>query len=97
MVNDFQLIIDDEKYFTLSNESVSTNRGFYSSDKGKTPPQVKFKRNQKYQRKVLVRIAISTNGISSPFFPEQQQAINELHLITAIASLVIWIKTMYNL
>ena len=30
--NDFELIMDDEKYFTLTNEPVSTNCGFYTSD-----------------------------------------------------------------
>ncbi|CAF1440368.1 unnamed protein product [Rotaria magnacalcarata] len=30
--NDFELIMDDEKYFTLTNESMSNNRGFYTSD-----------------------------------------------------------------
>jgi hypothetical protein len=53
--NDFELVLDDERYFSLSDQSVSTNRGFYTSDKGKTPPEVKqFKRTEKYESKVLV-------------------------------------------
>ena len=75
--NDFELIMDDEKYFTLTNESVSTNRGFYTSDPSTTPSDVKFKRTQKYPAKVLVWIAISEKGISKPFFAKQTQAINE--------------------
>jgi transposase len=74
--NDFEVIMDDEKYFTLSDQSTSTNRGFYSSNKEETPPQVKFKRTHKYEPKVLVWAAISENGISSLFFAKQQQAIN---------------------
>lgn len=78
LLNDnFELIMDDEKYFTLSNESVSTNRGFYTSNASVTPPNVKFRRTQKYCVKVLVWIAVSENGISKPFFAKQAQAINE--------------------
>ena len=57
--NDFELIMDDEKYFTLTNEWVSTNRGFYTSAPSITPYNVKFKRTQKYCTKVVVWIAIS--------------------------------------
>ena len=71
-----ELILDDEKYFTPTNESVSTNRGFYTSDLSVTPPNVKFKRTQKYSPKVLVWIAISEKGVSEPFFAQQRQAIN---------------------
>lgn len=75
--NDFELILDDEKYFQLSDQSASTNRGYYSSDKQATPPEVKFKRTRKYAPKILVWVAISTNGVSSCFFAKQRQAINE--------------------
>ena len=96
--NDFQLIMDDEKYFILTNESVSTNRGFYTSDRSITPSDVKFKRTQKYCTKVLVWIAISENGISKPFFSKQAQAINEItylkHCIKA--RLMSFIKTYHN-
>ncbi|CAF3226421.1 unnamed protein product [Rotaria socialis] len=66
--NDFQIIMDDEKYFLLSDQSVPTNRGYYSSDMSLTSPEVKFKRVQKFEQEVLAWIAISTNDISSPFF-----------------------------
>lgn len=69
----FELIMDDENYFTLTNESVSTNRGFYTSDPGVTPAHVKLKRTQKYSAKVLVWIAVSDKGISEPFFAQQRQ------------------------
>ncbi|CAF3669414.1 unnamed protein product [Rotaria socialis] len=75
--NDVEPIMNDEKYFTLTNELVSTNRGFYTSDPSTTPSEVKFKCNQKYPGKILVWIAISEKGISKPFFAKQTQAINE--------------------
>ena len=40
--NDFELIMDDEKYFLLQDQSAPTNRGLYTSDKRTTAPQVKF-------------------------------------------------------
>ena len=75
--NDFQMVMDDEKYFMLTDHSVPTNRGYYTSNKAATPSDVKFKQTRKYKPKILVWIAISTNGISSPFFPKHKQAINE--------------------
>ena len=96
--NDFELIMDDEKYFTLTNEPVSTNCGFYTSDPSIAPSDVKFKRTQKYCTKVLVWITISENGISKSFFSKQAQAINEItylkHCIKA--RLMPFIKTYHN-
>jgi transposase len=75
--NDFELIMDDEKYFQLADQSVPTNRGFYSSNKRTNSPHVKFKKTRKFEPKILVWIAISASGISSPFFAKQKQAINQ--------------------
>ncbi|CAM4810832.1 unnamed protein product [Rotaria magnacalcarata] len=66
--NDFEFIMDDEKYFLSQDQSVPTNRGSYTSDKRSTAPQIKFKRIQKFEPKVLVWIAVSEKGISKPFF-----------------------------
>ena len=62
--NDFQLIMDDEKYFLLQDQSAATNRVFYTSDKRTTASKVKFKRIQKFEAKILVWIAISEKAIS---------------------------------
>ena len=40
--NDFELIMDDEKYFLLQDQSAPTNCGLYTSDKRTTVSQVKF-------------------------------------------------------
>ena len=71
-------MLDDENYFLLHNESISANRGFYTSDPSAAPPEVKFKRIQKLEPKILVRIAISENGILTSFFSNQQQAITQM-------------------
>ncbi|CAF3215252.1 unnamed protein product [Rotaria socialis] len=71
-------------YQTVSNhlkamdQSVQTNRGFYTPDKCTTAPQIKFKRIQKFEPKVLVWIAMSEKGISKPFFSKQKQAIGQI-------------------
>ena len=44
--NDFQVVIDDEKYFMFINPSVPTNRGYYTSNKAETPSGVRFKRTR---------------------------------------------------
>ena len=75
--DDFQLIMDDEKYFMLHNESVPSNRGFYTSNSSTVSPEIKFRRTQKFEPKVLVWIAISENGVSQPFFAKQKQAISQ--------------------
>ena len=74
--NDFQLIMDDEKYFLLQDQSAPTNRGFHKSNKHTTAPQVKFTRTQKFEAKILVWIAISEKRISKPFFSKQEQAVS---------------------
>ena len=55
--NHFELIMNDEKYFLLQDQSAPTNRGFYTSDKRTTTPQIKFKRTQKFEPKILVWIS----------------------------------------
>ncbi|CAF3391516.1 unnamed protein product [Rotaria socialis] len=62
----------------LKDQLVPTNRGFYTSDKRTTAPQIKFKRIQKFEPKVLVWIAISEKGISTPFFSKQKQVIGQI-------------------
>ena len=47
--NDFQLIMDDEKYFMLHDEFVPSNRGFYTSNPSDASPGVKFRRAQKFE------------------------------------------------
>ena len=75
--DNFQLIMDDEKYFMFHNESVPSNCGFYTSNPSTVSPELKFRRTQKFEPKVLVGIAISENGVSEPFLAKQKQAISQ--------------------
>ena len=96
--NDFELIMDDEKYFLLQDQSTPTHRGFYMSDKRTTAPQVKFKRIQKFEAKILVWIAISEKAISKPFFSKQKQAASQTTYLNRciIARLIPFIKSHHN-
>ena len=87
--------MDDEKYFLLQDQSAPTNRDFYTSDKCTTAPQVKFKRTQKFEAKILVWIAISEKGISKLFFSKQKQAVSQTTYLNRciIARLIPFIKS----
>ena len=45
---DFDFIIDDESYFTLSHSSINGNSNYYSSDVNLTPASVKYSLKAKY-------------------------------------------------
>lgn len=61
------IIMDDEKYFTLSHSEMKGNDGFYTSNIENCPNEVKFKAKAKFADKVLVWCAISEAGISTPY------------------------------
>ena len=61
------VIVDDEKYFTFSNDDMSQNVDFYVFDKEHAPDSVKYKTKEKYPKEVLVWLALSAKGISTPF------------------------------
>ena len=88
--NDFQVVMDDEKYFVFTNHSVPTNRSYYTSNKAATSSDVKFKQLRKYELKILVWIAILTNRISPLFSAKQKRPINEkMHLKQCIVKRLI--------
>ena len=41
LLNDYDLIIDDEKFFKLSGNNVLGNRYFYSTDRSAAPPNIR--------------------------------------------------------
>jgi transposase len=73
----FQWILDDESYFTLSHSSLSGNSFFYSSDVTKSSSKVRYVRKAKYEKKLLVWVAISSKGISNIFIVPSGQAVNQ--------------------
>ena len=64
----FDFVIDDEKYFGLSGFQMSANRGYYTSDLSRTPMAVKTYAKKKFEPKVMLWIAMSPKGMSTPVF-----------------------------
>jgi hypothetical protein len=73
----FEWILDDESYFTLSHSTIGGNNNFYSSDVSATPSAVKFSSKAKYEAKILVWVAISRKGISKMFMCPSGLAVNK--------------------
>ena len=48
------LVLDDEKFFTLTGDSVISNRSFYSTDSTTAPADIKFRKKKKLEPKVMV-------------------------------------------
>ena len=59
-------VIDDEKYFGLSEFQTGSNRSYYTGDKERTRIHVKTYSKKKFEPKVMLWIAISPKGISTP-------------------------------
>ena len=71
-----KLVLDDESFFTLKNDELGGNRGFYTDNKENTSPGVKYKFKAKYEKKLLVWLAISKNGHSALYFCPSGCSIN---------------------
>lgn len=75
--HDLDFIMDDESYFTLSNSSLAGNDRFYTDNRDECPDDVKYKYKSKFEKKLLVWIAICPKGMSRLYFAPSKQAINE--------------------
>lgn len=71
-----KIVIDDESYFYLKADRMPGNDGFYTSDVESAPSTVKYKCQEKFPMKIMVWIAISESGISSPFVCPRRCAID---------------------
>ena len=70
------VILDDEKYFTLSNSKTLGIEGYYTDNKSLTPANIRFNKKVKFPRKVMVLLAVSKKGVSKPYIQENGIAIN---------------------
>jgi hypothetical protein len=70
-------VIDDEHYFTLFKSNIPENTWHYTDDKDNCPSDVKFYKKQKFEKKIMIWIAMSPKGLSSPFFIPSGLAINQ--------------------
>ena len=92
------VVIDDEKYFTLSTSDQLGNSGYYTDNKSSTPEDVRFKKKSKYEPKVLVWVAFSEDGIAEPFIQESSIAIDAERYINKCLKpkLFKFIRSWYN-
>ena len=63
---ELEVVMDDESYFTFSGSDMPANSGFYAGPGGDVPDDVRFRPVGKFPRKLLVWVAISPRGVSSP-------------------------------
>ena len=70
------IVMDDEKYFGLTGYQMTGNLHYYSSDSKKAPIKVKTRAKSKFEPKVLLWIAISEKGISTPTILNSQTGMS---------------------
>ncbi|CAF1261407.1 unnamed protein product [Rotaria sordida] len=69
------IIMDDEKYFSLSGVDIPGNSLYYTSDPSTAPANIKYKQYQKFEPKVLVWLAIAAKGCSKPYIHKSKNAV----------------------
>jgi len=69
--------MDDESYFTLNNSTLPGNDRFYTDNDKACPEEVKYNLKPKFEQKLLVWIAVSSEGMSRPWFVPSKMAINQ--------------------
>ena len=78
-----EIIIDYEKYFCFSNDEIPGNSGFYTNDINKCPDKVRFKGKEKFPKKILVWVALSSRGISEPLIgTSKSESIDQYRYLT---------------
>ena len=79
--NGYEVIMDDESYFTTDGSNDSQNDYYYSHES--LPPQdsVKFRPRSKFPKKVMVWIAMSSKGFSQSFIIKSGNNVKSQHYI----------------
>ena len=55
------VIHDDESYFTQSHSTTNGDSTYYSSNRDKIPPSVRYRKKRKFEPKVLFRLAVKVS------------------------------------
>ena len=69
-------ILDDESYFTFSGTNMPQNDHYYAAAPGSTDISTRFRRQAKFESKLMCWIAVSPRGISKPYFCPSREAVN---------------------
>jgi transposase len=70
------IVMDDESYFPFSAPHLPQNSYYYATSKHAADPSVRYAPIAKFERKLMVWIAISSCGISQPYFCPAKAALN---------------------
>ena len=54
------VIMDNEKYFSLSNTNLPGHVYYYTSDKSAALPDIKYKKRSKYEPTIMIWLAVSS-------------------------------------
>lgn len=73
----YDIIMDDESYFTLNNSTLAGNDRYYAADRDLCPDNVRYKLVKKFEEKLLVSICISPRGLSPIYIHPSKQAVNQ--------------------
>jgi hypothetical protein len=73
---EIQIIMDDESYFTFSGSNMAQNDHYYASSSVSAEGNHTFRRQAKFQDKLMMWIAVSPAGMSQPFFCPSHEAVN---------------------
>ena len=74
--NNCDIIMDDEKYFTVDGSDTNYNNYYYSHHLLEVPESVRFKETSKFPAKVMIWMAISVKGMSSIHVVKSGNAVN---------------------
>ena len=83
--------MDDESYFTLSNSTLSGNDRFYTDDVKACPENIKHHSKSKFEPKLLVWIAVSSEGMSKPWFVPSKMAMNQYNYKELYLKLILFL------
>ena len=88
------VIIDDEKYFSLSNSNMPGNVYYYTSDKSAAPSDIKYKKRSKYEPKIMIWLVVSSKDVCEPYIHRSNGFINaNVYLNQCVKSkLILFIK-----
>ncbi len=71
------VVMDDEKYFKLSNYYVPGNNKYYSENKTQAPLSIKYKKKVKFEPQVLVWVVMSSRGLSEIYVHTSKISVDQ--------------------
>ena len=74
---DFEFLMDDESYFTLSNSTLAGNNIYYAANPDECTDEVRYRLEEKFEPKLLVSACISPAGVSPIYIHKSKQAVNQ--------------------